>query len=262
MFRLIWALVRLGFKVMFATGIALLVAGWFRLRQEHRTWGVAEADAARPLAGDGLVKVPDIVDTRSLSLAAPPSAIWPWLVQMGYERGGWYSYDQIDMKGRSARTILPEHQGLAVGDVVPTYPDGGFVVRVLEPERALVLYLDSELVRSQVEAARSARGEAPGGGGSERPIPGLAVAGAVGEITMPEFRVSWAFVLEPESADRTRLVERFRVWTPGGGLPQRLGMPFMGYGVFAMTRKQMLGIKERAEALVHEGWTPPTPPGG
>src|SRR3972149_3519677 len=91
---------------------------------------------------------------------------------------------------------------------------------------------------------------------AERLIPGLAMAGAMGEVTMPEFRATWAFVLEPESGERTRLIERFRVWTVDAGLPQRLGMPLMGYGVFAMTRKHMLGVKERSERRGTSGSPP------
>jgi hypothetical protein len=69
----------------------------------------------------------------------------------------------------------------------------------------------------------------------------------MGGATMPEFRASWAIVLEPLGERRTRLVERFRVWTPLPTPAQRMGLPFMGYGVFLMTRKHMLGLKERAE---------------
>ena len=54
-----------------------------------------------------------IIDTRSLVIDAPPAAVWPWLVQLGYGRGGWYSYDRMDMAGRSADRILPEFQDLA-----------------------------------------------------------------------------------------------------------------------------------------------------
>jgi hypothetical protein len=64
---------------------------------------------------------------------------------------------------------------------------------------------------------------------------------------MPDFRASWAFVLEPAPGGGTRLVERLRVWTGQGGPAQRLGLPMFGLGVFLMTRKHMLGVKERAE---------------
>ena len=76
---------------------------------------------------------------------------------------------------------------------------------------------------------------------------GLQMAGTMGEVTLPDFRVSWAFVLEDTPDGGTHLIERFRVRSGEPSLPQRLGMPFMGYGVFVMTRKQMLGIKRRAE---------------
>ena len=248
MFRLMWKIMRIKVTVLLAVGVGLLMTGWLRLRKEHRSWAVMDEDVARALPGDDLVPAPGIVETRSLLVGAPPSAVWPWLVQMGYGRGGWYSYDALDMKGKSAGSILPEYQDLAAGDVVPTHPGGGFVARVVEPEKALVLYLDTQLVKDQ--AASSGEGAAAGVSRerpAERLIPGLAMAGAMGEVTMPEFRATWAFVLEPESGERTRLIERFRVWTVDAGLPQRLGMPLMGYGVFAMTRKHMLGVKERSE---------------
>ena len=76
---------------------------------------------------------------------------------------------------------------------------------------------------------------------------GLQMAGSMGELTMPDFRVSWAFVLEETPRGATHLIERFRVRTGEAGLPQRMAMPVMGCGVFVMTRKQMLGIESRAE---------------
>ena len=59
------------------------------------------------------------IDTRTIEVDAAPEDVWPWLVQMGYGRAGWYSYDQMDQKGRSADEIVPEWQGLAVGDTMP-----------------------------------------------------------------------------------------------------------------------------------------------
>jgi hypothetical protein len=223
------------------------IAGWLRLREERQTWGVEPEDTERALAGDDLIDDPGIVETRSLRVDAPPSVVWPWLVQMGYGRGGWYSYDRMDMKGSSAREILPEFQDLKVDDLVPTDSGGGFVAKIVEPDKALVLYLDTELVNGP--ASTPAEGEEPEAADVDEAVPGgLAVAGAMGEMSMPEFKGTWAFILEPEEGDKTRLVERFRLRTVDAGMPQKLGMPIMGYGVFAMTRKHMLGVKERAEA--------------
>jgi hypothetical protein len=225
------------------TGVAVGVAVW--LRQLQRTWGVAPGDAERAMPGDDLVPDANIIETRSLAIDAAPAAVWPWLVQMGYGRAGWYSYDRIDMEGHSAADIQPELQELAEGDVVPTHPGGGFIARLVEPEAALVLYLDSELVDEQMKSAIAQDGAQALDDPEEEPA-GLQMAGAFGDMAMPEFRASWAFSLEPADGG-TRLIERMRLWTAEAGLPQRLGLPMMGFGVFAMTRKHMLGVKERAE---------------
>src|SRR6185369_15181576 len=207
-----------------------------------RTWGIDPLEANKPLAGDELVPVPSAVETRSITIDAPPAAVWPWLVQMGYGRGGWYSYDQLDMRGTSATKILPDYQAIAVGDIVPTSPTTGFVVREVEPERALVLFSDTALVQSQALAA--AEDFTVG----ERQVPaGLAASGAFFGRTPQEFAASWAFSLEPLDDGRTRLIERFRVRFDGAAPAFRLIGPLMGFGVFVMVRRQLLGIRERAE---------------
>ena len=126
----------------------------------------------KPLAGDDLVANPSAIETRAITIDAPPAAVWPWLVQMGFDRGGWYSYDQLDMRGTSAAKILPEHQALAVDDIVPTSPTTGFIVRQIEPGRALVLFSDTALVQHQAEEAMGAVKD------DARPVPaGLAASG-------------------------------------------------------------------------------------
>ena len=82
-------------------------------------------------------------ETRGITIDAPPEAIWPWLVQMGYGEAGWYSYDQLDQRGTSATGINAAWQQLAVGDIVPTHPGGGFEVARFDPGRALVLRSDT-----------------------------------------------------------------------------------------------------------------------
>ena len=223
----------------FAAGLLL------QARAEQRSWAVVRADAERQLVGDDLIPAADTVDTRSLRIEAPPERVWPWIVQMGWGRGGWYSYDKLDMDQPSAQTILEEFQDLSPGQTVPMYPEGGFEARVVDPQKALVLYLDTELVRAQDAAAQDDRTAA--GAATAGPHIGLEAAGAMSELTMPDFRVSWAFVLEPAAGGGTRLIERLRLWTAPGGVAQRLGLPFVGLGVFLMTRKHMLGLKERAE---------------
>ena len=234
-FKLTWRL-----QLIALAGVAGFAVGTYRLLNEERqTWGVEPADPDRVLPGDDIIDDPTVTDTRGIYIDAEPAAVWPWLVQMGYDRAGWYSFDRIDMDGQSADAILAEFQGLAEGDTVPTHPGGGFEVRAIEPNEALVLYLDTELVSASSE-------------GEATPV-GLQGAGAMGDMAMSEFRGTWTFVLEPAPGGRTRLIERLRLWVSEPGAPQRLGLPVMGLGVFVMTRKHMLGLKERAERAAREG---------
>ncbi|HEX5826125.1 MAG TPA: hypothetical protein VFY23_01275 [Candidatus Limnocylindrales bacterium] len=211
---------------------------YYRVTRWRATWGVDPAEALRRLPGDELVPDASAVDTRGITIAAPPEAVWPWLVQMGYGRGGWYSYDVMDMRGRSADTIVPELQSLAVGDLVPTDPDGGFVVRSIDPGRSLVLGVDAEVLAARREKAL------------EKVPVGLAASGKLLETSVPpQFAASWAFVLEPDGAGGSRLIERFRAWFGAATPGSRAAGPFMGFGVFVMMRRQMLGIRARAERL-------------
>jgi hypothetical protein len=222
-----------------AAASAAGAAGAMATREWWRTWGVAAADVAKPLPGDELVPDAEAVDTRGITIAAKPDEVWPWLVQMGFRRAGWYSYDTIDMNHPSVERIVPEWQSLAVGDVVPTHPSGGFVVKAMEPGRSLVLYNDTPTLAAQ-QAAAAERGV-------EAMPSNLRASGAFLENAGPEFAASWAFVLEPVP-EGTRLIERFRARMSGGPMPWLL-KPIVGFGVFIMTRRQMLGIRTRAERL-------------
>jgi hypothetical protein len=217
------------------------------IRPWYRTWGVEPGDRGRLLPGDELVGVPTGGDTRSITITAPAAAIWPWLVQMGYGRAGWYSYDELDMRGRSADGIVPEWQALEVGQVMPSWPGGGFEVAQVEPDHALVLFLDDQIVARQAETARPVT---PDDAGLE-PMPrGLAASAAIMRTQPERFRASWAFVLDPIDGERTRLIERVRVEYPEIETWDRITGPLFGMGVFLMMRRQMLGIRTRAERLI------------
>jgi hypothetical protein len=212
------------------------------VRPRIRSWGVDPAEAELELPGDDLLPEPSHTETRGITIDAPPAKIWPWLVQMGYGRAGWYSYDTLDNEGPSTSRILPEFQELKAGDIMPTHPGGGFKVEVVEPERALVLYMDTELVRSQAATATE-EGES-----IDDAAPGVRMSGAMLGASYPEIAASWAFYLQPAGDGRTRLIERFRARTPGGSPAHIILGEIMGTGIVLMTRKQMLGIKERVEA--------------
>jgi hypothetical protein len=237
-------------KRLFVIGAALASAGaafgFVKGRAQFRTWGIDPQERTKPLPGDDLVPEAEALDTRGIDIDAPPEKVWPWLVQMGYGRAGWYSYDQLDMNRPSADRILPELQSLAVGDVVPTHPGGGFEVRILEPDQALVLYADRALMEVQKKAAPD---------GLEHASVNVQATGMYLDKTMQgDFKASWAFVLEPNGKGGTRLIERFRgsmelpEGKPGATrMNPKLAGTMLGFGVFVMIRRQMLGIRDRVE---------------
>jgi len=224
-------------------GASIAGLGWASyaaIRRWRATWGVEPDEAARTLRGDDLVPAANSSDTRGITIEAPAELVWPWLVQMGYGRGGWYSIDQLDMRGPSADHIVEAWQTLAVGDVVPTHPGGGFAVKVLEPGRALVLYADTATMQP-LEATEHEAAPA-----------GLAASGAFMSATPSQFAASWAFVIEPLDARRSRLIERVRYWGEEGSPVTKVAVSALGFGVFVMMQRQMVGIRTRAEQLAVE----------
>jgi proline iminopeptidase len=129
-------------------------------RKGLRNLGATCAERRAFLPGDEIVPGVKGSSTMAITIDAPPSAVWPWLVQMGCDRGGFYSWDRLDNGGRpSATEIHPEWQTLAVGDRVMCTPDGRywFDVERLEPERLLVLRSTID-VRRQRCSTRRGRG--------------------------------------------------------------------------------------------------------
>lgn len=126
--------------------LALLVAA-FQLvyRPWQINWGATFQEISRPMAGDEIVQAPDFNATRAVTVEAPAERIWPWIVQIGYRRAGFYSWDILDNDGvASAERIMPEHQRLDVGDLVPLSARSGARVAVLEPGRQLLLVFESD----------------------------------------------------------------------------------------------------------------------
>jgi hypothetical protein len=167
------------------------------------------------LPGDELLPVADLVATRAITVRAPAEAVWPWLVQMGQGRGGFYSYDVLEnlagCRIHSAGRIVPEWQQLELGDEFRLAPDAALEVARVEPGRALVV-----------------RGGVPLGGRRATP-----------------FDFSWAFVLDEGRNATTRLIvrERYRYarrWAPLLVEPVQLIS-------FVMSEKMLRGIRERAE---------------
>jgi len=154
-----------------------------------REYGTPEArEAERPLLGDELLPDAAVQFTHGITIAATPSQIWPWLVQMGCHRAGFYAIDVLDNAGvRSAREIHPELQELRVGEIIDATPggDGGFEVLRIERDRLLVL-----------GGLHDVEGDAQLPFASPRPE--------------RYSQMTWAFVLEPLDEQHTRLHVRAR----------------------------------------------------
>lgn len=194
------------------------------LRSRYNRWGASEAEIQETLPGDELVPDPMLGYTHAISIAAPPSAIWPWLVQIGQGRGGLYSYDGLEnlagCKIHSVDMILPEHQNPNPGDLVRLGPQGYpcFSIAAIEQGKALVL------VSADPKTGEPATG-------NPRIEKGYSIA-------------SWQFALEPEDAQNTRLLVRQRLaYSPDLAWVWRLTEPIN----FVMERKMLLGIKQRVE---------------
>lgn len=123
------------------------VAAYLAWRPRMLRWGTEVDEGTQPLPGDDLVPHPRVQSTRAITIDAPPERVWPWIVQMGIYRAGFYTHDQVErllfraryVEGKhSATRIHPELQNLKVGDLVP-YGAGAYArVSQLEPNRHLV----------------------------------------------------------------------------------------------------------------------------
>jgi hypothetical protein len=112
------------FFIIIITITALLIY-FFLIRPWQLHWGAAQEEISRSMHGDEIVYKPSFDATRAVTINAPPECIYPWIVQIGMNRAGWYSYDVLDNLGRkSAKSILPEFQKIQIGDLIPMSPDG------------------------------------------------------------------------------------------------------------------------------------------
>jgi hypothetical protein len=193
--------------------VHLLVLYWFPIRRWMNQWGAAPSDVARVMAGDSLLTDHTYSGTTAVIVHARPEHIWPWLVQIGYQRGGLYSYDWLDrlfgyLDRPSATRILPEFQHLAVGDHIPVGRGPCWPVAVVEANRALVLDMRN-------------------------------MVGGLDWV--------WQFGLYPIDETRTTLISRSRVRAQAARA--RLLTHAIEPAGFVMTRRMLLGLKQRAEAL-------------
>jgi hypothetical protein len=188
------------------------------LRPWYSQWGATAAERKKSLPGDELVPNPALESTRGITIRAPTEAIWPWLLQLGQGRGGFYTYQRLEnLAGcqiHNANQIRPELQNLEVGDLVRLGPEGypAFDVAAIEPQVALILQ---------------------------------------GDIPNPQGKPTtwiWIFYLDPIDTNTTRLILRTRLdYEPnlGNAVMWRV---FTDPISFNMERRMLQGIKARAEA--------------
>ena len=113
------------FIIIVASFSTFLILYLAFLRPWQLRWGSTNMEIERPMPGDDIVEKPSFNATRAVTINAPAQNIYPWIVQMGVNRAGWYSYDLLDNLGkRSAETILLEHQNIKKDDLIPMSPDG------------------------------------------------------------------------------------------------------------------------------------------
>lgn len=177
-------------------------------RHWHLRWGATEDEVRGPMPGDEIVPKASFRATRAVTIDAPPSAVWPWIVQMGYRRAGFYTYDLLDNAGyESADVVLKEYQNPQVGDWMPmagkVNETTAFKVRSFEPNRWLLW-------------------------------------------EKPDSTWAWRLAALPNGGTRliTRLKQRYQWESPAIAL---FTLVLLEFGDFPMMRRVLRGIKSRAE---------------
>jgi hypothetical protein len=182
------------------------------LRHWHRTWGATPAEAAAPMPGDSLLPGAQYRCTRAITIDAIPGEVWPWLVQVGYRRAGWYAGDLLDNFARpSVRRIVPELQDLHVGQWLAMVP---------RPSERTAFLVDSFAAPAWLLWRTPNR--------------------------------TWAWRLIPLAGERTRLITRMHTvyeWRRPLALATVVLMECADY---PMMRRMLRGIRDRAEARLPE----------
>ncbi|TDV44145.1 SRPBCC family protein [Actinophytocola oryzae] len=198
-----------------AIAVAGVLAGYLAFARDRQLrWGATDDEVSGDLPGDELLAGADLVATRAVTVAATPKEVWPWIVQLGQSRGGFYSYDVLEnlvgCRIHNADRVVSEWQHIAVGDEVRLHPEVALTVAAVSPGRALVL-----------------RGGVPM------------------DDVPPPYDFTWAFVVAERPDGTTRLLVRERyAYTRGWAA---LLVEPVAVISFLMSRKMLRGIRDRAE---------------
>jgi hypothetical protein len=201
---------RIGHAILDALSGLPLFATAPLYRHWHLRWGATDQEVQGPMPGDELVPKASLNATRAITIDAPPHDVWPWIVQMGYRRAGFYTYDLLDNAAfDSADRILEQYQPPRIGDWMPMAK----TVNDTTAFKVKAFAINEWLLWEKPDS-------------------------------------TWAWKLVPLEGGRTRLISRLKqryAWeTPGSAI---LSLVLLEFGDFPMMRRVMKGIKARAEGL-------------
>ena len=198
---------------------------WFSKPFRDR-WGLTKEEASRSLPGDDIVRAPKSKYSHGIEINAPVDYVWPWVVQMGKSRGGFYSYEALEnligLDIYNTEEILEEYQDPKVGDIIPFGPDSGYPLALVKPNEALVIETCEDL---EAKKRFDPQGEYPD----------------------KYLHISWLWYVESLGPHKSRFISRNRVDFNGTRLNNLKFNILAEPMVFAMDRKMCLGIKKRAE---------------
>lgn len=245
-------------KNTWITGLIGSAAALTLLNRYGKHSGATWADYQQPLPGDEVVPDPELEITNAITIFAPAEKIWPWLVQLGYYRGGWFTdstwkdwdylpdkimrffvREEAEQSGYGHRDtptstqIMSEFQDLKVGDVVLDGPPGTafFTVAAIETHMFLVLHSNSHLRFLFPKSIR------------ENPRIGIG-----GEFT-------WGFFLQKINETHTRLLLRTRGTVRPWWYHIFINTVIPIANIF-LARKMLSGIKQCAERSLLEKTSP------
>lgn len=212
------------------TGAALSAAAMtvVTVRWSALHWGATTEETREQLPGDEIIRGPGLVATRAITVEAPPEQVWPWVVQMGAGRGGFYSYDRLEnllgCQVDSAESVVEAWQHLEPGDLVHLHPQVALSVASVDPGRSLVLHAGPAMLGATTGLT----------GGPMSGVPDAA-----------PYDFTWSFVLRRHPHLATRLIvrERFAYLHPWSFL---LVEPVSAASSL-MSREMLRGIRDRAE---------------
>ncbi|MDH4200558.1 MAG: SRPBCC family protein [Spirochaetia bacterium] len=211
------------FLLIFLSIFILVVIVLSATRQSMLHWGTSPTEVTRVMPGDELLPDSVMTSTRAIDINVSPEKVWPWLVQMGQGRGGFYSYDWLEsligLDIQNTDKIIPSLQNLKKGDLIPFSKAGGINVIEIKPEHLLVL--SGTLITPK---------------GTKGHVAGETMVGG-----------TWVFNLEKAGDQSSRLIVRSRIAQFKPVWISKIFMRLLEPAHFIMERKMILGIKERSE---------------